>query len=144
VQLLLVSYIMRRFGLTVALLILPLSLIGSSVGFFIMPSLLTVSLLVVLDNGLNYSLQQTSRESLYTPTSPDEKYKARAFTNMFVQRFAKGLAIFLVMGLGMLGLPARFLGLFTIAALAVMALCSLYAGRRFNALSASDETRNAA
>jgi AAA family ATP:ADP antiporter len=144
VQLFLVSFIMRRFGLTPALLVLPLSLIASSFGFMIVPSLLTVSLLVVLDNGLNYSLQQTARESLYTPTSPDEKYKARAFTNMFVQRSAKGLAIVLVMGIGLLGLPVRLLSVFTLAALAAMALCGLYAGRRFAELAEKDETRHAA
>ena len=144
VQFFLVSFIMRRFGLVTALLVLPISLIGSSAGFFIAPSLLAVSLMVVFDNGLNYSLQQTARESLYTPTTPDEKYKARAFTNMFVQRFAKGLSIFAVMGLGLLGVSVRSLSLLTIAVLVLMALCGVYAGRRFSELSQAESKRQAA
>jgi AAA family ATP:ADP antiporter len=144
VQLFLVSFIMRRFGLVTALLILPLSLISSSVGFFLAPSLLMVSLLVVFDNGLNYSLQQTARETLYTPTTPDEKYKARAFTNMFMQRFAKGLSIFAVMALGAIGVGARYLSLFTIAVLVLMALCGIYAGRRFAELSRTEDERRVA
>jgi AAA family ATP:ADP antiporter len=144
VQLFLVSFIMRRFGLVTALMILPVSLIASSLGFFLAPTLVMVSLLVVFDNGLNYSLQQTARESLYTPTTPDEKYKARAFTNMFMQRFAKGLSIFAVMALGALGVGARYLSLFTIAVLVLMALCGIYAGRRFAELSRVEGERRVA
>jgi AAA family ATP:ADP antiporter len=144
VQLVLVSFILRKFGVTVALLVLPVSLMASSIGFLALPSLLTVSLLVVFDNGLNYSLQQTARESLYIPTSPDEKYKARAFTSMFVQRSAKGLAILLALGLATIGAPVRVLSVVTLVTLALMALCSIYAGRRFAERVSEDEGRTAA
>ena len=77
-------------------------------------------------------MQQTARESLYVVTTPDEKYKARAFTNMFVQRLAKGLSIFLVLGLGALQLGVQYLSLLTIIVAIAMALCSIYAGREFN------------
>jgi AAA family ATP:ADP antiporter len=144
VQLFLVSWIMRRLGLVAALMVLPVALMGSSASFLLAPSLLTASLLVVSDNGLNYSLQQTARETLYTPTSPDEKYKARAFTNMFVQRFAKGVAIVGVLGLQLLDVGLRSLSLLTISVLVAMALCSIYAGRRFAELSRLEEKRPAA
>jgi len=144
VQLVLVSVILRRLGITWALLALPMSLIVSSVGFLAVPSLLTVSLLVVFDNGLNYSLQQTARESLYIPTSPDEKYKARAFTNMLVQRTSKGVAILLVLLLGAAGAPVRVLSLVTLVTLALMAFCSVYAGSRFRELSRDDRGPTAA
>jgi AAA family ATP:ADP antiporter len=85
----------------------------------------------IYHNGLNYSLQQTARESLYVVTTPAEKYKARAFTNMFVQRLAKGLSIFLVMGLQLLSLDIRYLSVITILVAATMILCSVFAGRVF-------------
>ena len=139
VQFFLVSYIMRTFGVVTALLVLPVSLIVSAAGFAAAPSLLTVSLMVVFDNGLNYSLQQTARESLFTPTSRDEKYKARAFINMFVQRVAKGVSIFTALGFTALGLGMRSISGATIATLIVLAWCGIYAGRRFYRMSREED-----
>lgn len=134
VQLLFVSLIMKRWGATAALLVLPLALLLSSLGFLAFPGLLMAGFLFISDNGLNYSIQQTSRESLYVVTTPDEKYKARAFTNMVVQRTAKGVAIFAVMGLGLLGLTGsavRYLSLVTAGVMVILIFLSLYAGRVF-------------
>ncbi len=134
VQLFLVSLIMRKLGVTVALLILPLALIISATTFFLFPTLLFAMFLFVSDNGLNYSIQQTSRESLYVVTTPEEKYKSRAFTNMFIQRLAKGLGIFVLIGLGMLGLTGtstRFLSLITVGVMVILVILSIYTGRYF-------------
>jgi len=135
VQLFIVTLIMRRYGLTIALLVLPVALMLSSFSFLLFPSLVMASLLFISDNGLNYSIQQTSRESLYVVTTPDEKYKARAFTNMFVQRVAKGLAIFAVMGLEIFGLKGhsvRYLSIVTISVMLAMVFLSVYAGKIFS------------
>jgi AAA family ATP:ADP antiporter len=139
VQFLLVSLIMRRLGLTVALLVLPLAILGSSGAFLVAPTLAAASLLHISDNGLNYSIQQTARESLYVVTTPDEKYKARAFTNMFVQRLAKGLSIFLLMGLLALQIEINLMSLVTIVVAVLMILFSLYAGREFARKSRTEE-----
>ncbi|HEV8131964.1 MAG TPA: Npt1/Npt2 family nucleotide transporter [Acidobacteriota bacterium] len=137
VQFILVSLIMRKLGLVVALFMLPVAAFSSSVAFLVMPTLFVASLLVISDNGLNYSIQQTSRESLYVPTTSDDKYKARAFTNMFVQRLAKGVGIVIPIALGIAGWKnVRFLSLITLSAVVLMALCSIYAGRRFAERSA--------
>jgi len=140
VQFFLVSLIMRRLGLVAALLVLPFALLFSSVAFFAASTMVVASLLHFFDNGFNYSIQQTARESLYVVTTPDEKYKARAFTNMFVQRFAKGLSIFLVIGMGLLNLQLRFFSLVTIVVVILMALCAIYAGRRFTQKSKLEES----
>ena len=135
VQLFLVSLIMRKLGITAALLFLPFALIASSTAFFMVPTLVVAMFLFISDNGLNYSIQQTARESLYVVTTPEEKYKSRAFTNMFIQRLAKGLGIFILIGLGMLGLKGtstRFLGIITIIVMGVLVVLSIYAGRQFS------------
>jgi ATP:ADP antiporter, AAA family len=145
VQFFLVSYILRSWGIVTALLVLPVSLVISALAFAASPSLTTVSLMVIFDNGLNYSLQQTARESLFTPASRDEKYKARAFINMFVQRVAKGVSIFATLGLAAIGVGFRSLSAATIVTLVLLALCSIYAGRRFSRLEANaDRDRYAA
>ncbi|MGH9341183.1 MAG: NTP/NDP exchange transporter [Acidobacteriota bacterium] len=131
VQFFLVSLIMRKLGLTTALLVLPVAILATSPVFLAVPTLTVVSFFVFFENGLNYSIQQTSRESLFVPTSPDEKYKARAFTDMFVQRAAKGVGIGAVIALGLLGFSARQFTWITITVVILMALCGIYAGRRF-------------
>ena len=137
VQLFFVSFIMRKFGLIVTLLVMPVALLASSVAFLAVPTLFVASFLIISDNGLNYSIQQTGRESLYIVTSAEEKYKARAFTNMFVQRAAKGIGIFAVIGLGIIGVAARYLSIFTILVILLMIFVSVYAGRRFQQRSES-------
>jgi AAA family ATP:ADP antiporter len=145
VQFFLVSYILRSLGIVTGLLVLPVSLAISAAVFAASPSLTTVSLMVIFDNGLNYSLQQTARESLFTPTSRDEQYKARAFINMFVQRVAKGVSIFVALGLAAIGVGLRSLSAATIVTLVLLTLCSIYAGRRFPRLEANaDRDRYAA
>ena len=130
-QLFLVSIVMRKFGLGTALLILPLAIVVSSLGFLVTEALLAISLMVIFDNGLNYSVQQTARESLFVVTSSEEKYIARAFINIFVQRLAKGISILLALGMGTLGINTSSLSLLAIAAMIVMAMAGVYAGRCF-------------
>ncbi|MEE9147001.1 MAG: Npt1/Npt2 family nucleotide transporter, partial [Candidatus Tectomicrobia bacterium] len=99
VQLFLTSMVMTRFGVGVALLVLPLAILLGSTGFMVVPILWIGSLLNTLDNGFSYSINQSAKEALYVPTSTDEKYKAKAFIDMFVQRFAKALAVAVSLGL---------------------------------------------
>jgi len=134
-QLFLVSLIMRKLGLAFALCVLPVVAILSMGLFMGFPSLATAGLIFISDNGFNYSIQQTSREALYVPTQPDEKYKARAFTNMFVQRAGKGIAIGATLIMISIGVSVRMLGLLGIAALACMALLGIYGGHRFSELT---------
>jgi ATP:ADP antiporter, AAA family len=143
VQLFLVSLVMRKFGVITALLVLPVALIASSAAFLAVPTLFLASFMVISDNGLNYSVQQTARESLYSVTTSEEKYKARAFTSMFVQRLAKGAAIFVLLALAALAIPARYLGLLTIPVVLAMVWCAIYAGRRFAQKSEEPEKRAA-
>jgi AAA family ATP:ADP antiporter len=99
VQLFLTSYVMKRHGVKIALYFLPVALLGGTLGFLVAPTLLFVGIMSVSDNGLNYSINQSAREALYTPTSQDAKYKAKAFIDMFIQRAAKVLAVVLNLGL---------------------------------------------
>ncbi|MDA2929161.1 MFS transporter [Acidobacteria bacterium AH-259-O06] len=142
VQLFFTSFVMRRFGLGPALMILPLAMALSSGLFMVVPTLMFAGLLNVADNGFNYSINQTARESLYVPTSSDEQYKARAFTNMFVQRAGKGVAtvisaVFILIGV-------RWLSLVTIAVTVLWMTIATFAGRRFHEFSEEEEQRVAA
>lgn len=93
VQVLVTTYVLRRFGVAVGLLFLPVTMMLGSGGFLIVPSLAFAAFMSVSDNALNYSINQSAREALYTPTSQNAKYKAKAFIDMFVQRGAKVVAV---------------------------------------------------
>lgn len=93
VQLFLTSLIMKRFGVKTALLVLPIAILAISSGFLLTPVLALGMLMPSTDGGFAYSINQSAKEALYVPTTMDEKYKAKAFIDMFVQRFAKVLAI---------------------------------------------------
>lgn len=136
-QFFLVSFIIRTFGMTTALLVLPAALAASSGIYFAVPVLTTAALLTISDNGLSYSINQTARETLFMPTSADVKYKARAFANMFVQRFGKGVAVLMALALGMV--PIRYLSLLALAVMIVWAIFAIYAGRRFDELTGKRE-----
>ncbi len=142
VQLFLTSFIMRRFGVGVALLALPAVALAGSAGFLAFPVLLTGSFLNTADNGFSYSINQSAKEALYVPTSRVEKYQAKAFIDMFVQRFAKALAVGLSLAIttfltGFEGV--RWLSLLTAAILLVWVQAARYAGREFDRLTSEDE-----
>lgn len=140
VQLFLTSFVMRRFGLFTALLVLPCSIALASLSFIARPSLFFGGALSVSDNAFSYSINQSAKEALYVPTSVAEKYQAKAFIDMFVQRFAKAIGVGLgfvasihfggaegVLSLSYLILP--MLGIWIVAA--------AYAGRRFSELESA-------
>jgi AAA family ATP:ADP antiporter len=135
-QVVLVSFVVRTFGITTALLVLPAAMAAASGIYFVTPMLTTAALLTISDNSFNYSINQTARETLYVPTSDDVKYKARAFINMLVQRIGKGAAILMALGFGAMStLSIRYLSLLAFAVIAVWIGFAWYAGRRFDQLT---------
>ncbi len=143
VQLLVTSLVMKRYGVGVALLFLPVAILLGSVGFLLVPSLVLAVAMSASDNALNYSINQSAREALYTPTSRDVKYKAKAFIDMFVQRFAKVVAVVLNLGVaafvGVQGV--RWLSLTSVAVLVAWIAVVRYAGQQFDERAADASTR---
>jgi AAA family ATP:ADP antiporter len=73
----------------VALLIPPLAMMAATVGLAFVPIVAVAILMSASDRGLNYSLQQVTKETLYVPLTDAEKYKAKAFIDMLVDRAGK-------------------------------------------------------
>lgn len=141
VQLFLTTTLMNRFPLTVSLLTAPAVVMVASVGFLAVPVLWVGSLLNTADSAFSYSINQSAREALYTPTTRDEKYKAKAFIDMFVQRFAKAIAVGVTLVITMVFTDfssVRWLSLVVLLVTSVWILAARYAGKRFRALSHED------
>jgi AAA family ATP:ADP antiporter len=144
VQLFLTGYVMSRFGLAVALLVLPATVALGSTSFLLFPVLWAGSLLNTADNGFSYSINQSAKEALYVPTSAAEKYRAKAFIDMFVQRFAKAVAVLISLGITFAFKDfssLRYLSLVTLALLVVWIMAARYAGRQFRALEQAGEAK---
>ncbi len=142
VQLFLTSFVMTRFGVGAALLFLPIAALLGSVGFMAAPILLLGSFLNTADNGFSYSINQSAKEVLYTPTSKADKYQAKAFIDMFVQRFAKAVAVGLSLAIsfaftGFAGI--RWLSIATVLILIAWIQVARFAGREFDRLSAETD-----
>ncbi len=138
VQLFLTSFIMTRFGVKTALYILPSVMLIASGFYLALPILWVGSFLNTADNGFAYSINQSSKEALYVPTTRDEKYKAKAFIDMFVQRFAKALAVgvsLLITTIFTDFSSIRWLSLFTIIIVVVWFYAVRVAGNKFEEMA---------
>jgi ATP/ADP translocase/HEAT repeat protein len=99
-HILLTSRILKNFGIRTALLIAPVFLLVGSVAVFFIPAIFLVYWGILIkgaDKSLAHSLNQSVRELLYIPVSPEIKYKAKVFIDMFVNKFAKGLGALLIL-----------------------------------------------
>ena len=132
------------------LLMLPLFVALGSLFFIIAPILVAGSLLKIADSTFAYSVNQTGRETLYNPLSRQEKYVARAFVEVFVQRTGKVAALLIAFLVSMflktrneaghletnlLGL--QLLGGFTCLIVALWFYCVKIVARKFEALEKS-------
>ena len=140
IQVFLTSAVMRRMGMRFSLMVMPIAILLVSGGFFAVPTLFLGGALSSVDHSLNYSLNQSAREALYTPTTRSQKYAAKAFIDMFVQRFGKALAVIvnIVMTTVFVGYGGvRYLSLVVVALTCVWMIAAGHAGRWFMEITGS-------
>jgi AAA family ATP:ADP antiporter len=96
IQAFVVSRILKWFGVRTALLVLPfVALIGYASMAFV-PVLSFIRGAKIAENSLDYSLQNTTRNALYLPTSRAAKYKAKQANDTFFVRLGDVLSAGLV------------------------------------------------
>jgi ATP:ADP antiporter, AAA family len=109
----------------VALLMPPVVMLIATLGLAFVPTVALAIVTAASDRGLNYSLQQVTKETLYVPLTDAQRYKAKALIDMFVDRAAKALssigllAVIATMGVSIgasLALAVVALGVWAIAA----------------------------
>lgn len=102
-QLFATSRILRYAGVRGALFILPiLGLVTYSI-VAVAPILLIVRLAKILENSVDYSLQNTVMQALYLPTTRESKYKAKAAIDTFFMRTGDVVQAGIVKGGTMIG-----------------------------------------
>ena len=113
-QALLTGHIMKRLGVAFALAVLPITVALGLLGLAIMGSL---AALIALESGfraVQRGIMRPARETLFTVTPREERYKAKAFIDTFIYRGGD------VLGAQTEGLLSRLgMGLAALAAFAI-------------------------
>jgi AAA family ATP:ADP antiporter len=96
-QMFLVSRIMQAWGAGVALFFLPIIAFGGYVMLALVPILSLIRIAKIVENTVDYSIQNTARHALFLSTSREAKYKAKAAIDSFFWRTGdtiSGLLVF--------------------------------------------------
>jgi AAA family ATP:ADP antiporter len=137
VQVVVTTWILRHWGPRVGLLVLPIVLGLGSAGFLVVPAFAVIAATFFSDAALAYSLNQSSKEVLYTPTDEAAKYQAKAFIDMFLMRLAKAASSLVILACMAWWLPravagVHWLGLVSLAVVVGWIAVAYAVGRSFS------------
>jgi ATP:ADP antiporter, AAA family len=128
-QLTLTGRIIKRFGLGVALALLPLAMALGFLGLAIYGSFAVLILLEAANRAFQRGLTRPAREALFTVVSREDKYKAKAFIDTFVYRVGDVVGAQTEGVLGRLGLALGGLASVVLPLAVVWAALGLWLGR---------------
>jgi AAA family ATP:ADP antiporter len=129
-QLVVTGHVMKRFGVAVALVLLPVVV---SLGFIGLAMASSFAVLVVFDacfRAVQRAITRPARETLFTVVSREDKYKSKAVTDTFVYRGGDLLGAWTEGWLGALGLGLVGLVVAAVPLAGVWAMLGLWLGRR--------------
>ena len=136
VQLFLVSRIMQRFGVRVALYVMPIVALSGYGLLAFAPVLALIRVIKIGENSLDYSLNNTARHALFLPTSREAKYKAKAAIDTLFVRAGDLLSTGLVIIGGLFSFHIRDFALVNMALVLAWLFIVIGIGRRHRALTA--------
>jgi len=144
VQALLVSRIYRAVGVRGALLVLPAIALFVYGAIAFVPVFGMIYVAKILENSTNYSLMNTTQQTLYLPTGAAGKFDGKTTIDTFFWRFGDILQAGVVfVGLNWFGIGTRGFALLNTALCVVWLLLAVLIGRRYTALARA-ETHNTA
>jgi AAA family ATP:ADP antiporter len=139
IQAFLVSRIITKVGVRPALFVLPVVAFGAygAIGAIgAIGGLAVVRIAKVMENSLDYSLQNTVRQTLFLPTERAVKYKAKAAIDTFFWRLGDTLSAVLVgVGIHQLGFSGRDLALANLMLITVWLAVAAGIARRHHTIS---------
>ena len=97
-QFFLTAVIVRHLGVGGTLQIMPVVIGTTSLGLILYPQLAIASVVRLLEAGTRYTLNKTGMELLYLPLPSDLKNRTKAFVDIFMDRFGRGIGGLVLMG----------------------------------------------
>ena len=138
VQLFLVSRIFKWFGVRAALFFMPIIALGGYALLAVYPVLRIIRAVKIAENSADYSIQNTARQALFLPTSPDAKYKAKAAIDTFFVRMGDVLSAGLVfLGASLAWAPKNF-AVVNVVLVMVWILLAVLIGREHKKLTKAE------
>ncbi len=132
IQLLLTYPLVRRLGVGGVIVIMPLTLIGTSLGVIVAPLLLPALALKGSEGLLEYSADRSGRELLFMPLSLDLKKRVKVFVDVFVDRLFRGVAgVVLLVATGVFAFGARQMAVIAAVLALVWLLIALVVRREY-------------
>ena len=137
-QLVVTGHIMKRFGVSVALALLPLT---AALGFIGLAAAGSFALLILFQatfSAMQRAVARPARETLFTVVSREDKYKSKAVTDTFVYRGGDVIGAWTEAGVRSLGMALVGLASVAVPLAAVWALLGLWLGRRQGSMRPAD------
>jgi AAA family ATP:ADP antiporter len=128
-QLTLTGKLIRRFGLGVALAVLPIATALGFIGLAIYGSFVVLILLEATNRAVQRGITRPAREALFTVASREDKYKAKAFIDTFIYRAGDVVGAQTEGALGRLGMAMGGLVAVVIPLALTWAALALWLGR---------------
>jgi AAA family ATP:ADP antiporter len=90
-QFFLTTCVINTFGVGGALQIMPVSIAAASIGTYFVPGVLTTGITRLTESATRYTFNRTGMELLYLPLPLELRNRTKAFTDIFMDRFARGV-----------------------------------------------------
>jgi AAA family ATP:ADP antiporter len=139
-QLILTSRIVRKWGLSWALALIPLLL---GVGFLLLGMMPVLGILIfvqIFRRAGNYAVMRPAREMLYVVLGQEEKYKAKNFIDTVVYRGGDAVSAWAYAGLKAAGLSLAGIAMLAVPLAGVWAWISFKLGKRQTELAHQAES----
>ncbi len=127
-QLFLTSFVVSRFGIGGTLQIMPVCIAAASIASLISPSLLSTAAARLTEASTRYSFNKTGMELLYLPLPLELRNRTKAFVDVFVDRFSRGLGGMILL---LLPLDPRHFSIVVLALSGVWVVLSIAAQRQY-------------
>ncbi|MEO1174604.1 MAG: hypothetical protein AAFX94_21515, partial [Myxococcota bacterium] len=124
VQLLLVGPVISRLGVLGAFALLPLALLGSSVGMLLAGGWVAALVVKGSDGALRHTMHRTSLELLFVPLPERMRERAKTIADVVAQRGGQALASVAILTLAAVGGPIELVAAAVVVALAGLALAA--------------------
>ena len=142
-QLVVTGHVMKRYGVAVALMMLP---VVAALGFMGLAMAASFVVLIVFDaffRAIQRAITRPARETLFTVVSREDKYKSKAVTDTFVYRGGDLLGAWTEGWLGQLGLGLVGLVSAAVPLAVVWGMLGLWLGRRQETMLAAEHAPDA-
>ncbi|WP_324540864.1 hypothetical protein [Thauera sp.] len=136
-QALVAGRLMQRVGVSITLALLPLTTALGFIGLALVGSLAALIAFEALFRAVQRALMRPARETLYTVTSREDKYKSKAFIDTFVYRAGDVVGAQLEGLLGRLGMGLAALASVAIPLALAWAALALWLGRTQQRIAAA-------